>query len=189
MGSAGTGGVSASAGTNAGSQAGSGGSLANAGAGGIANSGGGSGAAASGGASGAGTGAHCSPGTLLSEQTAWSGHVTQCNGYDPTAHGLPADAEVVRELSLSQPMTAGAPYTLSVGIDVASAGTSLELWGENDACGAAVEKLASATPPQRGVVCAELHPSASYPRVLIVFRGTGSAAFSDITECPAGSCG
>jgi hypothetical protein len=73
----------------------------------------------------------------------------------------------VRQLNLPTPMTAGQDYALSIEIGFAMAGMQIELWGTNSSCGMALQKLYEG-PMVKGLICATLQPTASYPALLLV---------------------
>jgi hypothetical protein len=147
----------------------------------------GTGGGSAGGTVGAGgTAGHCSPGTFLSDpvDTYPKGNVKVCYSYPQTDGGITiTDNVAIRDIK-TPGVTGGKPYTLSIEIrdhDVPRA----ELWGANEQCGSAGEKLWSGT-MTAGVFCVTLNPTNSYSHLLMVWYT--SAQHGSITLCPDGQC-
>ena len=154
-----------------------------------ATSGGGSGGT-SGGAAGSGTGTHCAPGTTYENFRAYTeggGPISNCQGYDPTLIGVPADEQIyVRSIALASSLGAGEAMAFSIGWIAGSA--SLEFWGTSDVCGDGAELLGTGQSQAPNITCVTLSGgSMSHAHVLMVWRN-GGGQHGDVTICQAGTC-
>lgn len=146
------------------------------------------------GAAGGGSGAHCTPGTVLhwpdEVYSMFGGPLTTCMGYEGSADGVPHSADMlVTDIALKEPLTAGAKYAFSTLVSAAPADGSItaEFWGTDSECGKGAEKLYSG-PMLKGILCAQLDAKSTHQHLLMVWRGPGSVGAKDVAICPGGSC-
>jgi hypothetical protein len=178
---------------------GSAGSSASGGAvtGGNGSGGGNAGTGGAGGSAGAAvTGQHCLGGPVLKfpEEVfseLGSGPMSSCLQYKylPAGSGIAPGASVY-SIELPSPATPGTPYAFSIKVTAAPTvkPNALELWGADEKCGAATEKLYSGI-MKAGILCVTLEPTASHSRLLMAWVGdSGTRGSTDIAICPGGSC-
>lgn len=163
--------------------------------GGSAVASGGTAVSSSGGSGGgAPSGAHCSPGGVLTwpEEVyeMFGGPLATCMAYETSPDGVPdAPVLLVTNIDLPQTMVPGSPYAFSVVIGAApdDGSVTIEFWGSDTKCGFGAEKLYTG-PMTKGTLCVEFEPSASYEHVLMVWRGEGSLGHNNVAICPGGAC-
>lgn len=150
--------------------------------GGTSSTGGG----ASGGANGSGggtSGAHCTPGEKRNALFLYPDPIQNC-GFTGSGELEGVDA-YFRTIKLEAPIGPGDTFAFSVE-DESAEGT-MELWGTNEECGPAQEKLATSA-MGTGTFCMEASPENGTYTYLVWVRYAGGE-HGDVTFCPSGSCG